>query len=299
MKRFIGVLFSLFVVFSFFLLSKNVEAKISYNPDAFENSDELYLNGDINERYYDKDGSDYTIDDYHTQLFAKNITGSKLSNEYKVLADDPIINIIPKEYFETIGDYSADGKEYYYYIRTTKEVGYLNALVGGKTGNCYKNVLIYVNYEQVRDESRTIEFYTDKHEDAFYHEIEMHQFIFYTLDLTQDGVYWPALFAPMRNNLSVSKGLSKKKVVIPAPTYKLDEYAFEEKGSHFWIQDIACVESIINTHDENYNNGLFLTSGRIYTSEKYSLRINDDPTIDRGDALLDILSSQYIMGSFL
>ena len=31
MKRFIGVLFSLFVVFSFFLLSKNVEAKINFS----------------------------------------------------------------------------------------------------------------------------------------------------------------------------------------------------------------------------------------------------------------------------
>ncbi len=291
MKKFVYAVLAALLLLFIAKGVKNVEAKSTYNPDAYENSDELYKNGDINERYYDKDGSDYTIDDYHTQLFAKNITGSKLSNEYNVLADDPIINIIPKEYFETEGDYSADGKEYYYYIRTTKEVGYLNALVGGKTGDCYKNVLIYVNYEQVRDESRTIEFYKDKNKDAFLHKMEMHQFIFYTLDLTQDGVYWPALFAPMRNNLSVSKGLSKKKVVIPAPTYKLDEYAFEENGSHFWIQDIVCVESIINTHDENYNNGLFLISGKIYTSEEYSLRINDDPTIDRGDVLLDILSS--------
>lgn len=272
MKRFVYAVLAALLLLFIARGVKNVEAKSTYNPDAYENSDELYKNGDINERYYDKDGSDYTIDDYHTQLFAKNISGTRSINEYNVLADDPIINIIPKEYFETIGDYSADGKEYYYYIRTTKEVGYLNALVGGKTGNCYKNVLIYVNYEQVCDETIVIEGYENKEKDTFSHILEIHQFIFYTLDLTQDGVYWPALFAPMRNKLSVSKGISNKSVVIPAPTFRANDYVFREKDSHFWIQDIACAESIINTHDENQNNGLFLISAeKLENATQFSL----------------------------
>lgn len=259
MKRFLGVLVLCAVVLCYFL-SNNVEAKTTYDPAAYENSDELYLNGDITKRYYDIDGSDYTIDDYHTNLFAKNIEGLRLINEYNVLADDPIINIIPKEYFETEGDHSADGKEYYYHIKTTKEVGYLNALLGGKNGNYYKNVVMYVNYEQVCDEKRNIEGYKDLQENTFSHKLEIHQFIFYTLDLTKDGIYWPSTFAPMRNHLSVSKGITNKSVVIPKPTLRTNDYTFKESDSHFWIQDIGCAESIINTHDENQNNGLFLTS---------------------------------------
>lgn len=270
MKRFLGVFVLCAVVLCYFL-SNNVEAKITYDPAAYENSDELYLNGDITKRYYDIDGSDYTIDDYHTNLFAKNIDGLRLINEYNVLADDPIINIILKEYFETEGDHSADGKEYYYHIKTTKEVGYLNALLGGKTGNYYKNVVMYVNYEQVCDEKRNIEGYNDLQKNTFSHTLEIHQFIFYTLDLTKDGIYWPSTFAPMRNHLSVSKRITNKSVVIPKPTLRTNDYTFKESDSHFWIQDIGCAESIINTHDENQNNGLFLISSYFNNQQEYTL----------------------------
>lgn len=270
MKRFLGFFVLCAVVLCYFL-SNNVEAKTTYDPAAYENSDELYLNGDITKRYYDIDGSDYTIEDYHTNLFAKNIDGLRLINEYNVLADDPIINIIPKEYFETEGDHSADGKEYYYHIKTTKEVGYLNALLGGKTGNYYKNVVMYVNYEQVCDEKRNIEGYNDLQKNTFSHTLEIHQFIFYTLDLTKDGIYWPSTFAPMRNHLSVSKRITNKSVVIPKPTLRTNDYTFKESDSHFWIQDIGCAESIINTHDENQNNGLFLISSYFNNQQEYTL----------------------------
>lgn len=270
MKRFLGIFVLCAVVLCYFL-SNNVEAKTTYDPAAYENSDELYLNGDITKRYYDIDGSNYTIDDYHTNLFGKNIEGLRLINEYNVLADDPIINIIPKEYFETEGNHSADGKEYYYHIKTTKEVGYLNALLGGKNGNCYKNVVMYVNYEQVCDEKRNIEGYNDLQKNTFSHTLEIHQFIFYTLDLTKDGIYWPSTFAPMRNHLSVSKRITNKSVVIPKPTLRTNDYTFKESDSHFWIQDIGCAESIINTHDENQNNGLFLISSYFNNQQEYTL----------------------------
>ncbi len=57
---------------SFLNANNNVYAKeVSYDKDAYENTDEIYLLGNKEERYR-KNGKTYTIDDYESELLGSS-----------------------------------------------------------------------------------------------------------------------------------------------------------------------------------------------------------------------------------
>ena len=263
MKKTFCIIISVITVIFLCLYSNKVEAKESYDKNVYENSDEIYINGDINRKYEDTDLNQYVIDDYHTKLLGKNVEGSKLNREYKAKFDDPIVNIIPRDYFTSAGEHYSDGEEYYYHIITTKETGYLNGVVGGKTETCYKSAVIYVNYEQISEPLNSIELFKGEAPSCFTHKIDVHQFIFYTLNLKGNEVYWPQVFAAM-NKLEVGEYYSYENIVVPKPTYDENGYKIVEHNNHFWINNICCVEQIENTHDENRIDRCYRFSGQCY-----------------------------------
>ena len=99
MKRFIGIFLILFTGLISFFLSTKVEAKDIYDPAVYENSDLIYLNGDINQKYLNEYKRQYSIDDYENELIGSQMMFDINTQELNIYGDDPIVNIIPRDYF--------------------------------------------------------------------------------------------------------------------------------------------------------------------------------------------------------
>ena len=83
----------------------------------YEDSDEIYILGNINERYR-KNGKTYTIDDYENELLGSETSIDNVTRTLTVLEDDPIVNIIPRDYFLYENQSYGNGDEYFYCIDT-------------------------------------------------------------------------------------------------------------------------------------------------------------------------------------
>lgn len=109
-----------------FLISNiNVKANSSVDltsaeyDDYYVNSDLIYDMSDVdNIAPFEYNGSTYTIDEYRDSLFNCNMTFGSLLTRATAYEDDPIVNIIPRDYFMTEGTFYKVGTEYCYIIKT-------------------------------------------------------------------------------------------------------------------------------------------------------------------------------------
>ncbi len=287
--------FSFVIVFIsvFLLFNIKVHAEsFTYNKDIYENSNELYVNGDEEQKFCDENGNNYIIDDYHKSLFGFNVSGSKIEMKYNVLDDDPIVNVIPRYYFNHECEYYSDGDEYFFYIITSKRNGYLNNLVGSKEGNYFVNEVIYVNYKTSLKDKQKIELLKSERKNTFSYTIDVHQFRFFTVDVTRNGAYLPSMLSTL--SVSFSQRLINKDVVIPIPTNYPDGYSFEESAFHYEINNIVCNSSFTNTHTTNNNRGLFFIESII---EDTAIKYTDSENIEiKEDYMLDIVTD--LLGMF-
>ncbi len=94
------------------------------------------------------------------------------------------------------------------------------------------------------------------------------------------------MFSTM-NEVSFSKYLLGKDVVIPMPINKSNGYTFEESDFHYKIDNIVTNSTIINTHTEDNDRGLFFTGSVISdTATKY---YTSNENFEDEDYLLDIV----------
>lgn len=78
MKKITCLFLNLSAIMIFFFCGVKLCAQsYTYDKDVYENSAELYVNGDKDLKACDSNGKVYTIDDYKT-LFGFNVVGSKL-----------------------------------------------------------------------------------------------------------------------------------------------------------------------------------------------------------------------------
>lgn len=116
--------------------------------------------------------------------------------------------------------------------------------------------------------------------------MEVHQFRFFTVDVFKEGAYLPSMFSTM-NEVSFSKYLLGRDVVIPMPINKSNGYTFEESDFHYKIDNIVTNSTIINTHTEDNDRGLFFTGSVISdTATKY---YTSNENFEDEDYLLDIV----------
>ena len=287
MKKITCLFLNLSAIMIFFFCGVKLCAQsYTYDKDVYENSAELYVNGDKDLKACDSNGKVYTIDDYKT-LFGSNVVGSKLEKKYNVLSDDPIINVIPRYYFNHECEYYSDGEQYFFYIKTSKRKGTLNNCIGGKSGNYFINEVLYVSYKTSLEQKNNVEFLMDEEQkDTFSYTMEVHQFRFFTVDVSKEGAYLPSVFSTM-NEVSFSKYLLGKDVVIPMPINKSNGYTFEESDFHYKIDNIVTNSTIINTHTEDNDRGLFFTGSVISdTATKY---YTSNENFEDEDYLLDIV----------
>lgn len=275
MKKIYGEIILVFLNFIITILTINVTANQNFNYDAnvYEDSKKLYLDGDINKPFLNQNNEQYNIDDYHTNLLGANVTGYGYQRNYIVLDDDPIVNVIPRYFFTHEGTFYSDGKEYMYYIITTKEKGHKDANLGKNEGYFFKNLVLYVNYQRSIKDIDKVEFLQGNGGDNYIsNNLSMHQFVFYTVNL--NDTYLPNIFCPMSviNFKSVPK--NKTEVVIPIPTYQDNTYVLNENNTHFRIKNIGCTASISNTHLESPNDGLFFITSNIKILGKTSEDLN-------------------------
>ncbi|MDR2266781.1 MAG: hypothetical protein LBE09_04265 [Christensenellaceae bacterium] len=124
------------VVFSAFMVSNGVSAyatevslidvAYSYNQTEFDN----YTNSDL---LYQPNPQEtgLGINDYKNQLY-KNGSSASQSNEIvnvNVVADDPIVKIVPRQLFERRGEYLHIGREYGFFVSTSRFNTYANKSV--------------------------------------------------------------------------------------------------------------------------------------------------------------------------
>ncbi len=98
---------------------------------SFTNNDQFNFNNEI-----------YSIQDYKNSIVSNTLFGNTMKlekNEYTVFSDDPITQIIPKNYFYNVGMETYVGNEYGFFINTTKETYYD---VETKTSNNYRSYVI-------------------------------------------------------------------------------------------------------------------------------------------------------------
>lgn len=140
-----------------FLISNiNVKANSSVDLTSFE-YDDYYVNSDLiydmsdvdNITPYYYDGEEILIDDYKEKLYRSTLEYS-LDNTnhyyYKILEDDPIVNIIPKGLFTKEIDIKiVDGDEYLYVIKTEANTDINNG------------ALYYISHVMVLDFDNNIE----------------------------------------------------------------------------------------------------------------------------------------------
>lgn len=98
-----------------YIAKKNVFApqqRIAMNSNTLANNYDAYTDSDY---LYDPDENrnlTTTINDYYSELFGQGDLGDLRS-------DDPIVNIVPKNLFTTVGHYTYVGAEYGFFIDTT------------------------------------------------------------------------------------------------------------------------------------------------------------------------------------
>jgi hypothetical protein len=137
------VLTSMFVfvlsfIFIFTISNTKVSASVPVDLEAKSISfteDDLFSYMDVN----------YNLNDYKNSInIDEGLFGCTISNEngmYYITGDDPIVNIIPKEYFYMLGSHTFIGREYGFFIRTINEV-YRNDLYELVTSTNYRSYVI-------------------------------------------------------------------------------------------------------------------------------------------------------------
>lgn len=91
------------------------------------------------------DNQTYSIYDYANSIYTGSLFGSTMEyslNYYTIYSDDPIVNIIPKEYFFMCGVKTYIGKEYGFFIKTTNEI-YYDGNVSRMSNNYRSYVLVF------------------------------------------------------------------------------------------------------------------------------------------------------------
>lgn len=280
MKRFIGTFLILFTGLISFFLSTKVEAKDIYNPAVYENSDLIYLNGDINQKYLNEYKRQYSIDDYENELIGSQMMFDINTQELNIYGDDPIVNIIPRDYFINEGIHSANGDEYFYYIKTEFEYVYCR---GFKIEVPHSLVLI-VNYEANLSDNTS---YDTIINNCITERMEVIQYDYYTINknyIFEGDYYLPANYAMHKANIYVEDDI----VIIPDGIITIkDKLEFSQMG-YYVLNNLWCSNTIINSYDTNQNNGMyFISAYSLYDG----IEIETNRIYDRSEAIPNFINA--------
>lgn len=284
MKRFVKSLLFV-VIILLFIIGFNVlsiKSLASNNIDLsyyYEGTNELYDMSNENNPslLLDDNGEPYKVDRYKDDLIGKNIIGNSYNLEFNVISDDPIINIIPKEYFLNNGDHYSYGNGYAYYIRTQTVEATVNGLTSLNVYSCFKSMVLIIDYSSNLEEYNNISRFSIYENNKIDNYIRIIQYDYYTINNTivRGGYILPYDLGGY--DFSINSNLNN--VVIPAPYFNGSGYSFEET-KHYNIRNIICNEQLENLNDSNSTNGLFFNAQDIdYTGYKLKYTSKDfDPT---------------------
>ena len=280
MKRFIGIFLILFTGLISFFLSTKVEAKDIYDPAVYENSDLIYLNGDINQKYLNEYKRQYSIDDYENELIGSQMMFDINTQELNIYGDDPIVNIIPRDYFINEGIHSANGDEYFYYIKTELEYVYCR----GFTKKVPHSLVLLVNYEANLSDNTS---YDTIINNCITERMEVIQYDYYTINLNykfEGDYYLPANYAMHKANISVEDDI----VIIPDGIVTIKDKLEFSQMSYYVLNNLWCSNTIINSYDTNQNNGMyFISAYSLYDA----IEIETNRIYDRSEAMPNFINA--------
>lgn len=193
----------------------------------------------------DEYNTQYNIDQYKEELYDSNRSvEGEINKVFNIFGDDPIVNIIPREYFLNEGMFKCAGKEYAYFIQTDKCPAYLNGVVDSDEKECFRSRVLIVNLETQLNSDGSLHY----EERGFSHKIIQNQYLFYTIDLTNPSIYYPSV--PFIEYRTVNFPSNQDNVVIARPNnsnFNVNNY------SYFTIHNMNASEQLINQHIADTN----------------------------------------------
>lgn len=269
MKRFVKSLLFV-VIILLFIIGFNVlsiKSLASNNIDLsyyYEGTNELYDMSNENNPslLLDDNGEPYKVDRYEDDLIGTNISGMKNKCEFYVNGDDPIINIIPRDYFTAVGTHYSYGQGYAYYINTTNE--YYSNLTNR---NYYKSKVLIVEYNSNIETATNLDnFNLDR---MINNGFCPYQNEYYCIS-EGDGLI-PSIY----NAYDFEIKCNQENVIIPKP-YSLYNGMEYEQTSCFVIKNVSCLEKIENLNNDNINDGIFFNYSNVeYSSWVIENKISD------------------------
>ena len=269
MKRFVKSLLFVVIILSFIIGFNvlSIKSLASNNIDLsyyYEGTNELYDMSNENNPslLLDDNGEPYKVDRYEDDLIGTNISGMKNKCEFYVNGDDPIINIIPRDYFTAVGTHYSYGQGYAYYINTTNE--YYSNLTNR---NYYKSKVLIVEYNSNIETATNLDnFNLDR---MINNGFCPYQNEYYCIS-EGDGLI-PSIY----NAYDFEIKCNQENVIIPKP-YSLYNGMEYEQTSCFVIKNVSCLEKIENLNNDNINDGIFFNYSNVeYSSWVIENKISD------------------------
>lgn len=267
------------IIFIYVISGVNINASQS-NIDLSQyycETDTIYDMSDASNitPFLDSSNNELTIDDYKEKLLGLNILGNKrgIHLEYNVLDDDPIINIVPRECFTSIGSYFKDGDAYAYYVKTTTKNATNYMHIEDTLRTYFRSDVLIIDYESNVDEINY-----NFNESYIKQSLNVHQYVFYTIKLDSEIIYLPTVFDII--DFSVDSNFDKNNIIIPVPKLGVNNYIFDETASNLNVRSNSAYISMENEHDSNENNGRFLVAAFAkYNGYEEANTTNEKPNV--------------------
>ena len=283
MRRFVKISYFLAVISLFIICFDVLSVKTLASSNAnlsyyYEGTNELYDMSNENNPslLLDDNGEPYKVDRYEDDLIGTNISGMKNNCEFYVNGDDPIINIIPRDYFTAVGTHYSYGQGYAYYINTTNE--YYSNLTDR---NYYKSKVLIVEYNSNIETATNLDnFNLDR---MINNEFCPYQNEYYCIN-KGDGLI-PTIYDAYDFEIRCNQD----NVVVPKP-YNLYNGMEYEQTSCFVIKNVSCLEKIENLNNSNINDGIFINYSNVeYNTWVVENKINDFDLSNINSNILDIV----------
>ncbi|MFA5449283.1 MAG: GLUG motif-containing protein [Clostridia bacterium] len=207
--------------------------------------------------YFSYNGFSYSILSYTSLLYksTSNITRSNGTNSLTITADDPIINIIPKELFTVCGDYIYIGKEYGFYVNTTEDTYYYEDenddwVVNTSSNNKHSFVMVFniISSTDLSQNAGVMEFSVSpifQYEYVYINNVE-NQFTI----ADSEGYDYSDYKTRVNYNITNTNGF-----VIPAARVNNSNNPFYQEEERYYLKDICYSMSLLNEQELNEGNG--------------------------------------------
>ena len=132
-------------------------------------------------------------------------------------------------------------------------------------------------------------------------EVKVKQYTFYTItaeDNSSSGYYVGGCLCDFGKKINLPLSDDKKEVIIPNPIRNGDEYIFSTNLGFFNLANSYCQTTILNSHSESQDNGLFFIGAYSMYDGKKEKIVNEYPShedlVELGSSIYDMVADKLL-----